>query len=80
MVGHGFDFDDADRVVGAHLPDDFDEPGVYGAGVAGDGWVGNGVVVAGDDFPPLFGAPHKVVVALVGDIPVGPDHIHAGFR
>lgn len=71
MVGH--DIEPGDLAAGfvCPFPDDLGEALVDGAGVAGDGWVLDSRVVAGEYLAPPFRAPHDVVPAAVGDVEVG---------
>ena len=76
MVGHRFQLDDFRPMFGADLADDLVQTFVHWTRVALDGWVSDLGVVAGDDGPPILGAPDDVVGAPVGDVVVGADSDH----
>ncbi len=62
VIRHGFQFHDGRALLIADLSNDLFESLVN---------------VAGDDVPPVFGAPHDVVGAAVRDVVIGSDLVHA---
>ena len=76
MIGHCFDLDNFDVVLGADLADYGGESLIDWSWVSGQWWVVGIGVGAGDDSAPVFGAPHHVVVAAVSDVVVGANPVN----